>query len=247
MYRSDLKARDKGGAIIAVAAIHAALLLAFLHLSGKMNLTDPQSALQVFDLTDPPPPPPPPPKKQAATKPKDKEGGSAPRNVKSQATPVKAPAPKVQLQRPNPVVVTETPRKGAATTQGAAPVAGPGTGAGGVGNGSGSGAGGNGPGGGGENGLAVVRARLATPPLSGRDFPQELLRMWPRGAPLFVRFRVAANGAVLQCIVDRGTGVPPIDGNFCNIARERLRFRPGFNRQGQAVADWVAYGQQPVR
>lgn len=249
MYRSDLKTRDRGGAIAAVIAIHAGLLLAFLHLSGTMPLPVPESVLRTFDLTDPPPPPqaPPPPQQKPQPKPREKEGGSAPKNIKSEATEVKAPKPRVAPQKPNPVVVAEIPRQGAAPTQGSAPVAGPGTGAGGVGNGTGSGAGGNGPGGGGDNGLAVVRARLATPPLSGRDFPQELLRMWPRGAPLFVRFRIAANGAVLQCIVDRGTGVPAIDGNFCAIARARLRFRPGFNRQGQAVADWVAYGQQPAR
>lgn len=249
MYRSGLQTRDKGGAIVAVIAIHAALLLAFLHLSGKMDLASPQSVLRVFNLANPPPPPPPPPpqQKQARPKPKQREGGSAPKNIKSQATEVKAPTPKVTPQKPNPVVVTETPRNGAGPTQGASNVAGPGTGAGGTGNGTGSGASGNGPGGGGDNGLAVVRARLATPPLSGRDFPQELLRMWPPGAPLFVRFRVGADGGVLQCIVDRGTGLPAIDGNFCAIARARLRFRPGFNRQGQAVADWVAYGQQPAR
>ena len=45
MYRSDLNSRDKGGAIAAVIAIHAALLFAFLHLSGRMNLGDPQSAV----------------------------------------------------------------------------------------------------------------------------------------------------------------------------------------------------------
>lgn len=252
MYRPDLKTRDKGGAIVAVAAIHAALLLAFLHLSGKMNLVDPQSALKVLNLADPvpppPPPPPPPPKQQATAKPKDQEGGSAPKNIKSEATEIKAPTPRVAPQRPNPVVVSETPRHGASPTQGAAPVAGPGTGAGGTGNGTGSGAGGNGPGGGGNaGGGAVVRTRLETPPLSGRDFPQELLRMWPRGAPLFVRFRVGPDGSILQCLIDRGTGVPAIDGNFCNIARGRLRFRPALDREGRPVADWAGYGQQPAR
>jgi len=249
MYRSDLGARDRGGALVAVLAIHVGLIFVFLHLSGRIDLTDTQSILKTFDVTQPPPPPPvppPPPRASESARPKEKEGGSSPKNVKSEATPVAAPKPKVQPQIPNPVVVAETPRQGAAPTQGASNVRGPGTGSGGLGMGTGSGLGGNGPGGGGGGGVAI-RTRLVTPPLSGRDFPQELLRMWPRGAPLFVRFRVAANGAILQCIIDRGTGVPAIDGNFCNIARARFRFRPALDREGRPVPDWAAYGQQPPR
>ena len=126
MYRTDVNNRDRGGAIALVLAIHAGLLLAFLHLSGKIDLTDPQGALKVFDVTQPPPPPP--PAALAKPKPKDKQGGSAPRNVKSEATPVVAPRPKIQPQRPNPIVAAETPRTGqrrlrrARRLQGPAPV-----------------------------------------------------------------------------------------------------------------------------
>jgi protein TonB len=245
MYRSDLRNRDKGGAIAAVIAIHVGLLLAFLHLSGKMNLADPQSALSVFNLTNPPPPPPP-PQQQARPKPKDKEGGSAPRNIKSEATEVKAPKPIVKPQIPNPVVAAETPRKGADATQGASNVAGPGTGAGGTGNGTGSGAGGNGNGGGGDNGVANP-PRLVTPVLTGRDFPRDAIDRWPRGATVFLRLRVDARGYVSECTVDRGTGLGAIDGAMCNLAHDRLRFRPALNRSGQAVAGWFGYAQPAPR
>ena len=100
-----------------------------------------------------PPPPPPPPQKQQQPKPKDKEGGSAPKNIKSEATPVVAPKPRIETPPIQPIAASETPRQGAAPTQGASDVRGPGTGAGGVGTGTGSGIGGNGPGGGG--GMAV--------------------------------------------------------------------------------------------
>ena len=60
-YRSNLETRDKGGAITAVIAIHAALLFAFLNLSGKMDLPVAETVTRVFDLKRPPPPPPPPP------------------------------------------------------------------------------------------------------------------------------------------------------------------------------------------
>ena len=55
MYRSNLKTRDKSGAIAAVAAIHAGLLFVFLHLSGKIDSADPQSVTRVFDVTEVPP------------------------------------------------------------------------------------------------------------------------------------------------------------------------------------------------
>src|SRR4051794_15516412 len=147
MYRSNLDTKDRSGAIAAVVAIHGVLLFALLHISGKISLGDPQSVLRVFDinaLKAPPPPPPPQPQQKGQPKPKAKEGGSAPRNIKSEATPVVAPAPKIPA--PPTIAATETPRQGAAPTQGASNVRGPGTGAGGLGNGTGSGSVGNGPG-----------------------------------------------------------------------------------------------------
>ncbi len=248
MYRSNLNSRDKGGAIAAVIAVHAALLYAFLHMSGRIDLTDPQSALKVIDvnLAQPPPPPPPPPPKQKAEqqKPMEEEGGS-PANIRSQATPVVAPKPRIEIPRPPPIAVTETPRQGAAPTQGAADVRGPGTGTGGTGTGTGTGSG-SGPGGGGEGGAAYP-PRLITPVLRGRDFPRELLDYWPRGATVFLRLRVDARGYVSECAVDRGTGVAAIDSSMCNLAHDRLRFRPALSRGGQAVAGWFGYAQPAPR
>jgi protein TonB len=246
MYRSDLKTRDKSTAIAAVVAIHAALLFAFLNISGKLPLPGLDSVLRLFDIEQPKAPPPPPPAAQQQAKPKEKEGGSAPKNIRSEATPVAAPKPKIETPPVNPLPAAETPRQGTAPTQGASNVLGPGTGAGGQGNGTGSGAGGTGPGGGGD-GLAAVRTRMITPPFRGRDFPRELLNQWPRGAWIFARFRVDPRGYVIQCIVDRGTGVAAIDSTFCELARARFRFRPAVNRLGQPVADWAAYGQEPPR
>jgi protein TonB len=244
MYRSDLQPRDKGGAIAAVVAIHAALLLAFLHLSGRIDLADPQSALSVIDITEPAPPPPPPPAQQTV-KPKEKEGGSAPKNIKSEATPVVAPKPKIETPPVNPIAASETPRQGTAPTQGASNVPGPGTGAGGTGNGTGSGSGGTGPGGGGEG--AAYPPQLLTPTLRGRDFSRDLLEAWPRGAQIFMRLRIDARGYVSQCIVDRGTGIPTIDSTVCNQVQTRFRYRPALSRAGQPVAGWAGYRQTPPR
>jgi protein TonB len=48
-------------------------------------------------------------------------------------------------------------------------------------------------------------------------------------------------------VVDRGTGNPRIDAVMCNIAHDRLRFRPAMNRNGQAVAGWFGYAQPSPR
>lgn len=249
MYRSDLNKRDKGGAIAAVAAIHVAILFALLHLSGRIDITDPQAALRVFEVTEVPPPPKPPEpvqprERQQKQKPKEAEGAASPKNIRSEATPIVAPKPRIELPLPVPIAATQTPNEGVQPTQGASDVVGPGTGAGGTGTGTGSGGAGGGSGGGGD-GLAAVRTRLATRPLSGRDFPNDLLDQWPRRAWAYMRFRVDADGNIIQCIVDKGTGVPAIDSRLCAIARQRLRYRPALDRSGRRVADWAAYGQEP--
>ena len=246
MYRSDLNTRDKSGAIALVVGIHAALLFAFLNLSGNMNFADPQSALKLFDVTNAPSPPPPPPPAQQKQKPKEKEGGSAPKNIKSEATPVVAPKPRIETPPLQKIAAAEIPRQGTAPTQGASDVRGPGTGAGGTGTGTGSGAGGNGPGGGGDGGVADP-PHLVTPVLTGRDLPRDLLQQWPAGVPVFLRLRVNPQGNVSECNVLRGTGNPTIDNTMCNVAHDRLRFRPAVNRSGQAVAGWFGYAQRPPR
>jgi protein TonB len=248
MYRSDLNASDKSGAIAAVVVVHAALLLVLLQLSGRMDLTEPQSVLRVFDVNEVPPPPPvsvEQPKPQQKPKPKASEGAASPQNVRSHATEIQAPRPPISLPVPVPIETSKTPNTGTQSTQGAANP-GPGTGAGGVGTGTGSGGSGSGTGGGGDGGY-VVPPRLLTPVLRGRDFPRQLLDQWPRGAQLFVRVRVSAAGTVSECIVDRGTGNPGIDSSVCNLVHERFRYSPARNRSGQAVAGWAGYRQVPPR
>ena len=246
-YRTDISNRDRSGAVAAVIGVHLALLFVLLNLNGKGELAGPQSVLRVFNLNQPPPPPPPPPpKERPQPKPRHTEGASAPANIRSEATPIEAPTPRVVVPPLPQIAASKTPRTGVMPTQGAAAVAGPGTGAGGAGNGSGSGTGGNGSGGGGDNGVAEP-PHLATPVLNGRDFPRDMLEQWPSGATVFLRLRVDARGYVSECAVDHGTGVASIDSQVCNVAHDRLRFRPALNRGGQAVAGWFGYAQRAPR
>ena len=89
--------------------------------------------------------------------------------------------------------------------------------------------------------------RLVTPVLYGRDFPRDIVEQWPGRATVFMRLRVDARGYVSECTVDRGTGLPAIDARLCNVAHDRLRFRPALNRSGQAVAGWFGYAQPAPR
>lgn len=245
MYRPVPSLRDRAATLAAVLLVHLALAFALLNLSGKARLPGPDDLTQLIDIGAQPPPPPIVEIEPETARPKKKEGAASARNIESRATPVVAPKPAIEVPTPQSIVASPTPREGAQTTQGASDVVGPGTGAGGSGTGTGSGGAGSGPAGGG-NGLAVVRTRLATRPLSARDFPRDLLERWPRGRPVMMRFRVDAEGRIIQCIVDVGTGDLAIDGSICGIAQARLRYNPGVNRDGQRVADWAAYGQRPL-
>jgi periplasmic protein TonB len=243
MYRSNLGAKDRSGAIVAVVAIHAALLLALLHISGKLPLDNPQSVLRVFDISAfKPPPPPPPPQQKTQPTPKAKEGGSAPKNIKSEATPVVAPAPKIPA--PPTIAATETPRQGVEPTQGASSVRGPGTGAGGIGTGTGSGAGGTGPGGGG--GGVAEPPHLLTGVLNGRDFPAAIQRNWPRGAVIFIRLRIESNGRPSRCDVMRSFGDAMVDQWTCALLMRDAVFRPASDARGVPVASWVGYKQVDI-
>ena len=245
MYRSSLDARDKGGAIVAVVAIHLLLLFVLLHLSGKIDAVDPQVGpagvrsergarrrLRRRNLR--------------RTRRQKPEGSRRAARRRPMSRARRAPSSRHPLRRRRSGARRrgETPAEGTAVHPGAAAVAGPGTGAGGSGNGTGTGTGnGSGSGDGGQ----LSPPQLVTPVLRGRDFPRDMLDQWPRGTPVFLRLRVDPQGNVSQCIVDRGTGVAAIDSEVCSLVYQRLHFRPALNRSGQAVAGWFGYGQTPPR
>lgn len=247
MYRSDLNTRDKGGAIAGVVAIHVALLFALLHMSGKIDLTDPQSALSVFEVTDVPSPPPTEPQVQPepqeeTQKPKEQEGAASEKNIKSQATPVVAPEPPVQLPIPLPVNTSKAPNEGTAPTQGASNVVGPGTGAGGTGTGTGSGGSGSGTGGGGDGGIATRATPISRGP-RGRDFPDHLRRLLSAGYTPWVRFTIEPSGHLSNCRVYQTSGNAELDSATCALVMRQLVYRPATNRRGEPVASEGIYRQ----
>jgi len=250
MYRSSPTLRDRAGSLAAVVLIHLGIGYALLHLSGADIELVRQADLAIFDIAvEPPPPPPPPPppeieqQQPRQARPKQDEGAASPANIRSRATPVVAPEPRIVIPLLSPIVVTTTPATGAAATSGASDVVGPGTGAGGTGTGTGSGGAGDG-GGGGGGGLGESRARLLTPSLTRRDYPDSLYRRWPRGGAVFIVVRVGADGVPLSCRVARSFGDQALDSETCRLAVERFRFDPGRDERGRPVADFFGYRQQ---
>ncbi len=246
MYRPVPTARERTATVTAVVLIHAALLYAFLNISGTIRDPRVQDILRTIDLTEQPPPPEPIVEIQREQeRSPEEEGAASPENIESQATPVAAPPPRIPLPVPPPMPVTETPRTGSDPTQGAAPVRGPGTGAGGVGTGTGSGGSGTGTGGGGAG--EGTRPVLITPTLEGRrDYPREVLRRWPRGGRVFVRFQVDVVGRPFNCNIDRSSGDPVVDQWTCSLVLSKLRFRPATDDRGRPTISWYGYIQAPT-
>lgn len=242
MYQPDSSRRDRAIAITLVVAIHAALAVALINLSGPVRQALPQEVVEMFDVIEPPPPEPPVVEEIRQPKMEREEGEASPPNIQSKATPIPDPRPRIELPVPVPIPVSPTPNQGSERTQGAAPVPGPGTGAGGVGTGTGGGGTGAGSGGGGGGGVATPSRILRK--LGRRDFPPGVIESTPRGGRIFTRLRIEANGRVSQCDVMRSFGDSAADQWTCALIRQKATFQPALDRAGQPVASWFGYVQE---
>ena len=248
MYEPRPSTRDRIVTFAAVLLIHVTLAAVLINISPEAREQLPEQVVEMFDVTEPPPPEEEIVQLQPAAKedaPREEEGAASPENIRSQATPVVAPRPPIQLPIPPPMPVTQTPNTGSDRTQGASDRPGPGTGAGGVGTGTGSGGSGSGAGGGGSGGIAT-RPVLITPSLSRRDYPEAVSRYWPRNRSAFtaVAVRVQLDGRATDCKINRSSGVPAIDQWTCRLVETRLRFRPATDASGRPVVAWYGYVQR---
>lgn len=249
MQPSPLNSRDRAGAIALVTLVHVAVIGGLLTLGPSGAVRESlQKPLEIFDVVLPrPEPPPPPPVVVESRAAPEEEGAAAPPARKAEASPVKRVEPIVQLPTtPPPVIAAPTPGVGAAPSAGAAPVDGPGSGAGGQGNGTGSGGAGSGPGGGGDGGEGTAPSVIQSTTLTGRSYPREVLRVWPRGGRVFVAVRVQVDGRATDCKVNRSSGNPIVDQWTCRLVEERVRFRPALDGQGRPEVRWYGYIQAPV-
>ncbi len=244
MYEPRPSTRDRIATFTAVVAIHATLAFVLVNISPEARRQLPEEVVDLIAISEPPPSIVEQVPEQQAEQPQREEGAASAKNIESRATPVVAPKPPIQLPVPPPMPVTQTPGQGRERTQGASNVVGPGTGAGGVGTGTGSGGSGSGTGGGG--GGQGTRPTLITPSLGRRDYPDEVYRYWPRGAAVFIQFRVQVDGRATDCKVNRSSGVYAIDQWTCRLAETRLRFRPATDDRGRPYVAWYGYIQRDI-
>lgn len=245
MPRSLLSSRDRTGAAALVVALHLAIALALLNLSGRPSLRESIESppIEVFEITEALPPPPVMVEQLSPTPPPRRRSAAAPPNLRSEASPVVAPEPLVPLPLEPGLIATTERAMGINTTQGAASIAGPGTGAGGAGEGTGSGAGAGG--GGGASGGS--RPALVAGQFRFRHYPRDLREAWASAGPVLVTFQVQLNGRATGCRVYESSGNAEIDRETCRLAEARLRFRPAINEEGRAYVASYGYRQAPVR
>ena len=241
MYRPILSQRDRAMTLSGVVLIHLALAFALLTLTQAPRTPPHEELIQLIDVAARPVPP---MVEIVSRTPRSKreEGSASAANLESQATPVVAPKPVIEVPSPQPILASPTPALGLRVEQGASDVVGPGTGAGGSGTGTGSGGAGAGDGGGGS-GIAS-RASLMTPSLRSRDYPADLRNSWPRGGGAFVMFTVQPNGRVTNCRIYRSSGSAVIDMVTCSLVTARFVYRPAYNQRGEPVASQMAYEQR---
>jgi protein TonB len=190
--------------------------------------------LKNFGLLPEPPPPPPraPPAPRFATP--EREGAASPPNIRSTATEIVAPPPRIALPALSPIVAAPLPGLGADPTAGAAPIRGPGTGSGGEGDGSGSGSGGDGPGGGGGSPPVIKSGRLRD-----SDYPRAAAEAGI-GGTVEVQYTVGTDGRPRNCRIMKSSGNGDLDATTCRMILLRYRYRPARDRQGRPIDSEVA-------
>ena len=179
-------------------------------------------------------PPAPPPVEKVETQPKPShktEGKAAPPNIRSKATEVTAPPVPSPPVPPPPLPAAAKPFQGNQSTQGAAPVAGPGTGAGGIGNGTGSGGEGDGDG---DGYGRETPPRFKSGRLKSSDIPESAWESGVEGT-VSVRYFVNVDGRVSGCRVTRSSGYALLDNTTCRLIEERFRYRPSLDEDGTPV------------
>lgn len=223
-------------AVLIEGAILYVLLIGLLVRPGAVERSE---ALQLIEvkltpLQESKPVPPPPPPKVAQPRAKKPEGGAAPPNIHSRATPVTVPEPIVVLPPVQPIVSSPVPAQGSDRTSGNADVPGPGTGSGGFGTGTGSGRGGYGSGGGGGGGRPTTPPRKIQGRLGNSDYPRWA---WEAGVGgrVGVIFSIETDGRVGSCDIEESSGSGQLDDMTCGLIRQRYRFRPALDREGRPV------------
>lgn len=222
--RIGVDRRTRWTALVAVAAIHAAAIVALINAFGVDAVVATARSVAAFAVPLPSPTPPPEPARAP-----EKAAPAAPRATPK---PVVAPKPKVIIPRPAPAAPPAA-STGTAAASGAS-TAGAGSGAGG----SGSGAGG----GGSPPFVAQPAVKIAGDIVSARDYPRDS-RDARIGHSVVISLRVGTDGQVKACRVIRPSPVSEADAITCRLASERFRFRPARDQNGDPIESSYGWRQ----
>lgn len=247
---ADRKARLTS--LTGVVVLHLLLGWALLLSLAPSLVRGGSESLDVFNVRQVPPPPPNPPEPEPKAEPRTRQSAPAPAQPAGKAAsprprsqPPGAALPKVVREVRPPVAAGLVPATGGETTPIASDRPGTGAGSGGSGSGtgsagSGSGTGGGGAGGSGAGGRIAVPARFRSGRIVGRDYPRAA-----RGhqGVVATRLTVSATGAVTGCRVVSSSGNAVLDGVTCQLIRERFRFAPARDAQGNPVPSITPWRQ----
>lgn len=222
--------------LLAVALLHIAAVLALIRAFAPA-FTDAvvDRAIATFTITPPEPAPTPAVEPSPEPSPLPDEGAAAEEGRKAKPKEVTAPKPKI------PIRTTPAPRASSTGTQNSAGAReqGEGTGAGGVGTGTGSGRSGSGQGGTALRKLEKVAGDIN----SAKDYPKKS-RELRIGHSVTILMTVGTDGRVTDCRVTEPSPDPEANAITCRLARERFRFRPAADAQGNPVAGKYAWRQR---
>jgi protein TonB len=241
--------KERLTSLAGVALLHLVLGWALLLSLAPALVKTVSEPLGVFNVRPVPPPPPevppPPPKieRNPAPRPapREPEGASAPPAPRSPVKTVAASRRVIDRDLPPPVAAGLVPF--GPGSSGGSDSDGNGSGSGGSGSGTGSGTAGNGSGGGGTggSGRVVVRAKQRGGSILPRDYPRAANG---KQGVVETRLTVSPTGAVVACTVTRSSGSDVLDATTCRLIRQRFRFTPARDAQGNAVTDVRGWQQR---
>ena len=222
--------------IVAILLIHVLLGVVLVRAMGRARVLADQVGLgPVLVAMAPAAPTPPPQSKAAASHAHEHahEGASGAAGKRASAEQIVAPPPLIPIPAMTAAPVAGT---GSESRSGAS-AAGAGTGGSNAGAGTGSGSAGNGSGG----RYAVTKPVKIAGELVEADYPKAGRAKRMDTAAIFL-MTVATDGHVSDCEVQQPSGDPEADAVTCRVAKERFRFTPAVDQNGDPVV--AKYGWQ---
>ncbi|WP_428331923.1 TonB family protein [Novosphingobium sp.] len=226
-----LSPRARIGVLVAIVALHILLGMALVRAFGGVRALTEQVGLGPVLVAMAPPAAPPPPSNSVAEHAHEGAGGAAGKHAS--ADQIVAPAPRLPIAAPPAAPVAGA---GSETRSGAG-ASGEGTGGASTGAGPGSGGAGNGSGG----RYATTKPVKIAGDLVESDYPKAG-RARRLGTAVIVILTVGADGQVSDCAVHQPSGDPEADAVTCKLARDRFRFTPAVDQNGDPIE--AVYGWQ---